>query len=160
MEGTRPCGEGERSARTLAEKLDRLFEVVHPPDRGEHTHEEVAAALRERGGPTISATYIWQLRRGHRDNPTKRHLEALADFFGVPPAYFFDDAAAERVDAELQLLAAMRDASVRGVALRAFGLSAEGLGMVRDVIEYARKVEGLPGVDASQGGDAEGRPGG
>ena len=140
----------ERPARTLAEKLDRLFSVVHPPDRGEHTHEEVAAALRERGGPTISGTYIWQLRKGHRDNPTKRHLEALADFFGVPPAYFFDDEAAERVDAELQLLAAMRDASVRGVALRAAGLSAQSLLMVRNVIEHARKLEGLAEPEAEE----------
>jgi len=136
--------EKERAARTLAEKLDRLFHVVHPADRREYTYDEVAMALRERGGPTISATYVWQLRKGLRDNPTKKHLEALAGFFGVPPAYFFDDEAAERIDAELKLLATMRDASVRGVALRAAGLSSESLGMVREVIEHARRLEGLP----------------
>ena len=135
-------GESE-PARTLAAKLDRLFKVVHPPDRDEYTHEEVATALRERGGPTISATYLWQLRKGVRDNPTKKHLEALADFFGVSPAYFFDDEAAERIDAELQLLVAMRDASVRGVALRAAGLSPETLGAIKGVIERARRLEGL-----------------
>jgi hypothetical protein len=42
--------------------------------------------------PTDPATYLRQLRKGLRDNPTKRHLEALADFFGVAPIYFFDDA--------------------------------------------------------------------
>lgn len=135
--------EEQRLARSLAEKLDSLFELFHRPGGGQYTHEEVAVALRERGGPTISATYVWQLRKGHRDNPTKRHLEALADFFGVPPSYFFDDEAAARIDEELKLLAAMRDASVRGVALRAAGLSTDSLTFVREAIEHARRLEGL-----------------
>ena len=45
-----------------------------------------------------------------------RHLEGSAKFFGVPPAYFFDDADAEKIDAHLAVLAAMRDADVRMVA--------------------------------------------
>lgn len=137
----------QRATRPLADKLDRLFKVVHPADKAEHSYEEVASALRERGGPTISATYLWQLRKGVRDNPTKKHLEALADFFGVTPTYFFDDEAAERIEAELQLLAAMRDAAVRGVALRAAGLSPETLGAIQGIIERARRLEGLSEAD-------------
>ena len=41
---------------TLAQKIDRLFRTVHPRDRGEYSFEEVAEAIRARGGPTISAT--------------------------------------------------------------------------------------------------------
>ena len=129
--------------RSLAEKLDRLFRIVHPV-RGEYSSEHVANAIREAGGPTISATYIWQLRKGVRDNPTKRHLEALAGFFGVAPSYFFDDEAAARIDAELDLLGALRDTSVRQVALRASGLSQESLVAISDMIERVRKLEGLP----------------
>lgn len=129
--------------KTLAEKLDRLFRSMHPRNRAEYSHEEVAEAIRSRGGPTISATYLWQLRRGVRDNPTKKHLEALADFFGVSPAYFFDDEAAARIDAELELLAALRDAPVRQVALRAFGLSTESLTAITEMIERVRQLEGL-----------------
>jgi len=132
-----------REQRSLAQKLDHLFATVRPA-KGEYTHEEVANAVRERGGPTISATYVWQLRKGLRDNPTKHHIEALAGFFGVPPAYFFDDAAAERIDAELDLLAAMRDSSVRQMALRASGLSEESLDTIAEMIERVRKLEGLP----------------
>jgi transcriptional regulator with XRE-family HTH domain len=135
--------------RTLAQKLDHLFSTVHPGDRGEYSFEEVARALQARGGPTISATYLWQLRKGLRDNPTKRHLEALADFFGVPPAYFFDDAVTARIDAELGLLAALRDASVRQIALRAAGLSPESLGAIAEMVERVRQLEGLP--DATRG---------
>ncbi|MEV0385132.1 helix-turn-helix domain-containing protein [Nonomuraea sp. NPDC050643] len=129
--------------RSLAEKLDHLLRTVRSADGGEYTYEEVATSLREQGGPTISATYVWQLRKGLRDNPTKRHLEALAQFFGVPPAYFFDDEAAIRIDAELALLTAMRDASVRQIALRSVGLSARSLTAITEMVERVRELEGL-----------------
>lgn len=128
----------------LARKIDHLFRTIHPGGRGEYSFEEVAEAIRQQGGPTISATYLWQLRRGLRDNPTKKHIEALADFFGVPPAYFFDDDAMARVDAELELLTALRDGGVRQVALRASGLSPASLEAIRDMVERVRQLEGLP----------------
>src|SRR6266536_5508726 len=103
---------------SLSQKLDNLFRTVHPSNRGEFTFEEVAETIRARGGPTISATYIWQLRKGLRDNPTKKHLEALAGFFGVPPAYFFDDEATRRIDAELEVALALRDPVLRRLAVR------------------------------------------
>ncbi|ONI88786.1 hypothetical protein ALI22I_17535 [Saccharothrix sp. ALI-22-I] len=131
-------------AGSLAAKVDRLFRTVRPRDGGEYSFEEVAAAIRAKNGPTISATYLWQLRKGLRDNPTKRHLEALAGFFGVPPAYFFDDAEAERIDAELALLTALRDAPVRQIALRANGLSAKSLQAIAEMVDRVRELEGLP----------------
>lgn len=53
-----------------------------------------------RGRPAdgVSAAYIWQLRKGVRDNPTERHLEALADFLGVPPPCFFDEDDARQIE--------------------------------------------------------------
>lgn len=129
--------------RSLAEKVNHLFHTIHPSGRGEYSNEEVAAAIRGRGGPTISSTYLWQLRKGVRANPTKKHLEALADFFGVPPAYFFDDDVTERIDAELRLLAALRDSSVRQIALRAFGLSPESLSKIAEMVEWVRDLEAL-----------------
>ncbi|MFC4015242.1 helix-turn-helix domain-containing protein [Nonomuraea purpurea] len=141
--------EGDGGERTLAAKLNHLFQTVHPRAGGEYSFEEVAEAIRSRGGPTISATYVWQLRKGIRDNPTKRHLEALAGFFGVPPAYFFDDEATERIDAELELLSALRDAPVRQLALRASGLSTKSLETITGMIERIRELEGLPHGDDS-----------
>jgi transcriptional regulator with XRE-family HTH domain len=146
-------GDTRQAAPSLADKLDRLFQAVRPAGRGEYSYQEVADAIRAEGGPTISATYLWQLRKGLRDNPTRNHLAALARFFGVSPAYFFDDDAAEVVDAQLSLLAAMRDASVRSVALRAAGLSVESLTAVQVVIDHARRLEGLEtGGPAGQDG--------
>jgi transcriptional regulator with XRE-family HTH domain len=132
--------------RTLAEKIDHLFTVVHPA-QGEYTHEQVAKAIEEAGGPTISATYLWQLRKGQRDNPTKRHLEALSSFFGVPASYFFDEETTAAVDAELELLAGMRDPQVRQLATRAAGLSPDTLKTLLGMVERARQLEGLADGD-------------
>jgi transcriptional regulator with XRE-family HTH domain len=128
---------------SLAAKIDHLFQTVRPRDR-EFSYEEVATAVREAGGPTISGTYIAMLRKGVRDNPTLRHLEALARFFGVPAAYFHDDEVTRRIDSELELLVALRDAGVKSIALRAAGLSPEGLAAIRGMVDHVRRVEGLP----------------
>src|SRR6187399_1329554 len=126
--------------RTLAAKVDHLFRTVRPRSDKEYSFEEVAEAIRGGGGPTISATYLWQLRKGVRDNPTRRHLEALARFFGVPPAYFFDESTAAQVEAELELVAALRDSSVRQIALRASGLSPKTLNAITQMVERAREI--------------------
>ncbi len=140
---TDSTGAGAAPAGPLAAKVDHLFRTVRPA-KGEYSYEHVATAIREAGGPTISAAYLWMLRNGKRDNPTMRHLEALATFFGVPPGYFFDDALAARVDDQLALLATLRDVDVRRVALRASGLSSESLSTIAEMIERVRELEGLP----------------
>jgi transcriptional regulator with XRE-family HTH domain len=137
---------GGPRALTLADKLDRLFRSVRRRGGDEFSYEEVARGIRERGGPTISGTYVWQLRTGKRDNPTKSHLEALAGFFGVSPAYFLDEAEAARVESQLELLAAMRDSGVSRIALRSVGLSPQTLDAIAGIIENARKAEGLNSV--------------
>ncbi len=138
-----PPDEPSAEPPTLAQKLDHLFSVVRPA-KGEYTYDYVSKAIEAAGGPTVSAAYIWQLRKGVRDNPTKKHLEALSDFFGVPPSYFFDEEDAHKVDTELELLIALRDLDVRQVALRAAGLSPAALQSIRGMIEQARRIEGLP----------------
>ncbi|MFI6151437.1 helix-turn-helix domain-containing protein [Kitasatospora sp. NPDC051170] len=137
--------EQQSGPASLAERLDRLFRTVHPAGREEYTYEEVATAIRE-AGTTISHTYVWQLRKGVRDNPTMRHLEGLAKFFGVPASYFLDEDTTA-VDAQLELLAALRDAPVRAIALRASGLSPSGLAAIQAMVEHARSLEGLPEGD-------------
>ncbi|MFF3767046.1 helix-turn-helix domain-containing protein [Streptomyces sp. NPDC001922] len=135
---------GSGAALTLADKLNHLFNTVLPAGRGPHSTEEVARTITDAGIP-ISGSYIWLLRRGRRDNPTLKHLEGIAKFFGVPPAYFFDDKVAVTVHAELELLSALRDSQVQHVALRAAGLSSESLDTITELIERVRALEGLTG---------------
>jgi transcriptional regulator with XRE-family HTH domain len=134
---------GPSNATGLASRLNHLFETVHPPGRGPYSNEEVARAIRAQGGD-ISRAYLSYLRNGDRANPTLQHMQALARFFGVTPAYFFDDDVAAKVDAQLELAVALRDAGVRAVALRAAGLSPRGLHAVTAMIEEVRSLEGLP----------------
>jgi transcriptional regulator with XRE-family HTH domain len=131
--------DGSAGARSLAQKLEHLFRTVHPPGRGPYSNNEVAAAIGD-----VSGTYIWQLRKGHRANPTKRHIEALAEFFKVDPAYFFDDAEADRIDERLALLATLRDAGASNVAARLVGLSPGSLEVVSSMLGQLRELEGLP----------------
>ncbi|ARE78758.1 regulator [Streptomyces sp. Sge12] len=139
------------SKEAFRERLDRLFETVHPPGRGPYSNKEVAQLLQERGGPGLSHVYLWQLRTGRRDNPTRRHLEALAEFFGVPVAYFFDDDTAGRIDAELDLVRQLRDSGVKRVATRVAGLSPASMEQILAAVEQLRMKEGLAS-DPSEGG--------
>lgn len=145
---------GVAARPTLAQKINRLFDL-HPRGQGPQSNDEVAAAISARGGATISPAYLYLLRSGKRDNPTARHLEALAQHFGVPPGYFLNDTEAETIAKELELLLAMRDAGVKQVALRASGLSAESLEAVAMLLTRLRKGEGLP--DPTEPDEDEGK---
>ncbi len=132
--------------KTFADRLNHLFATVRAPHGGEHSNEHVAQIVAARTGATCSREYIRLLRAGERTNPTVRHVQALADVFGVPVAYFFDDQVERDVNQDLearQLQDAMRDAGVRHVAHRMVGLSDASLRTVLDVVEHVRKLEGL-----------------
>jgi transcriptional regulator with XRE-family HTH domain len=128
----------------FAERLDRLFRTVHPKDRGPYTPAEVADAINAAAGErVVSATYLWLLRTGDRDNPTLRHLTAIAKFFGVPPVYFLPATDAED-ELPSDVVAALTDDKVRDLTLRAAGLSDRSLKAIADMVDSARTVEGLP----------------
>ena len=140
----------------LAQRLNHLFATVHPLGRGPYSNEEVASAIRAEGGD-ISKQYIAYLRKGERENPRLHHLEALARFFGVHAAYFFDEETADRTDPQLDRLRILRDAGmtedalraldtagVNRIALRAVGSSSLALNFAEEVIDRLREMEGLP----------------
>lgn len=139
-------GASEGPSRTLAQKIEHLFATTTPNGQKAPSHEDVATAINIAAGErAISATYIWQLRTGRKTNPTKKHLEALAHYFGVSPAYFLDNEDAQRIDEQLALLQALKESDVRSIALRAHGLSASSRQTLADVVSQLRKLEGLAG---------------
>lgn len=140
--GRAEATEPEPAQTSFAARLDRLFRQVHPGRSGQYTYEEVAQGA-TRAGFEISAAYVWQLRTGKRTNPTLRHIEGLAAFFGVPAGYFLDPQVYDRVDPELELAATLRDVGVRQLALRAHGLSPEALAAIQDMVEHVRRLEGV-----------------
>jgi transcriptional regulator with XRE-family HTH domain len=129
---------------TFAARLNRLFDTVYPPGRGAHTSAEVIAALKSEG-ITMSAPYLSQLRSGNRTNPSSATMAALANFFRIKPAYFTDDEYYEKLDKELSWLAAVRDAGVRRIAVRAVGLSAQAQ---QDIVERVNELRRAEHLDA------------
>jgi transcriptional regulator with XRE-family HTH domain len=127
---------------TFAARLNRLFDTVYPPGRGAHTSAEVIAALKAEG-ITMSAPYLSQLRSGNRTNPSSATMTALANFFRIKSAFFTDDEYYEKLDKELQYLAAVRVDGVRRIAVRAQGLSAEAQQKVLDQIDELCRAEGV-----------------
>jgi transcriptional regulator with XRE-family HTH domain len=139
------------AASTLADKINYLFATVRPRGVGkrEYSNEDVAVAIGRVSGVTISQSYIWQLRKGKKDNPTLKHLQALADFFGVPAAYFFDNEVADRVNVQLQALAAeqaRRELNTDHnqaalMAMRAGELSPERRQQVMELLDVVYRLE-------------------
>ncbi len=130
----------------MATRLDDLFRAVRP--QGKHwTNADVAAELKTASPDLkVGAVYLSQLRTGKRTNPSHELLAALANFFGVSVAYFFDEKLAESVLAELAAVEAMRQAGVRAVAMRAAGMREENLQAITTIMDQYRKMQGLPPV--------------
>lgn len=149
--------------RTVAEKLTRLFEVLHSPGSPPLSTREVAKRVKNLGG-SISPTYISELRTGVKKNPSLEHIVWLSQAFGVSAGYFTDPEVAERVDVELDMLAAhhqnpklaeLAEQTV-SVAQRTASLDEsdkQALGeMVKD---YWRRLKGRDPGDHNRGSEAE-----
>jgi transcriptional regulator with XRE-family HTH domain len=136
--------QGAARRRTLADRLSHLFAVVHPSGRGPYSDQEVAEAINAKHGKSIDRTYIWSLRTGRRDNPSMRHLEVLAEFFGVPVGYFFDDALSEEVAEEIALVAKLRDSGVQKIALRIAELDEQSREAVSEMLDMIVRLRASP----------------
>ncbi|MFE1174267.1 helix-turn-helix domain-containing protein [Streptomyces sp. NPDC058773] len=138
----------EETGRSLAEKINHLFATIKDDDGREYSNDYAANAISQTG-INISMSYIWQLRKGKKDNPTVRHLQGLANFFGVPISYFFDDAVAGQVHGRLAQLEAERagvdealeDRDVKLMAMRAGELSEARRKQVMDLLDVVYKLE-------------------
>ncbi|MEU5190149.1 helix-turn-helix transcriptional regulator [Streptomyces klenkii] len=131
---------------TLAEQLEGLFCRSRPGGR-RWTNSEVADKVKEKHPHVrVSGAYLSALRNGSRTHPSQELLAALAEFFGISPAYFVDPDHAERVNAQLAGLEVLSQAGVRGVALRAVGLQQDSLDAITTMLDQVRKLQGLPPI--------------
>ncbi len=138
---------GSQEHPSLAESLDGLFRNSRP---GGHrwTNDEVAAEIKRRYPRIrVSGAYLSALRTGKRTRPSQELQTAIAEFFGVSPAYFVDPDHARRVSAQLATLEELNQTGVRGVALRAVGLQPESLRAITAVLDQVRRLQGLPPVE-------------
>ena len=133
----------------LSIKLNKLFDTMRKPSDPPLSNAAAAEAITRKTGVSISSAYLWQLRTGVKTNPTVTHLRAIAQFFGVAPSYLVDPGIDPEIDAQLNLLQAMRDAGVRDLAMRASGLTPQALNSLRAMVDHARQLEQLPPVQAT-----------
>jgi len=74
-----------------------------------------------------------------------RHLQALARFFDVSPAYFFEEELTEFADGHVRVLAAARGETLQRMAATLLRLSDESLDTVLTMASRLRHLEGLAG---------------
>jgi transcriptional regulator with XRE-family HTH domain len=126
----------------LARRLTHLFETVHEGKDRPCSPDEVADAINEvNDEQTISGVYIWKLKTGRKDNPTYKHLLALANFFGVPPTYFFPQSETGSQELPVEVTNALRDDRLRDLVLRQAGLSERSLSTISDMVDSARAFD-------------------
>lgn len=134
----------EAPPRTLADKVEWLISHAHPAGRGPYSNTEVCALIEKATGQQFSHTTIWKLRNGQSTNPQMRLIEALAQTFGVPPAFFFDDYDEHQAGLlrdQVELLALIRDTDVTTTQLRTLlQLSPEALQAVTDLITHTTRT--------------------
>ncbi|ORB73292.1 helix-turn-helix domain-containing protein [Mycobacterium scrofulaceum] len=148
----RATTEGQVSTTDLAGKLNKLFEVMRSPSQPVLSNAAAAEAITEKTGVSISPAYLWQLRSGLKANPTVAHLRAIAEFFGVSASYLIDAEVDEHLEAQLELLQALRDAGVRDLAMRASGLTDAALANLVAMVDHVRELEKLPPLAPAPGG--------
>ena len=125
----------------LGQRLDHLFNTIPSPS-GKWTNVEMSQHLADRG-VAASPTYIAMIRKGQRASPNSTLISSMAAIFGVPTAYFYDDDVAQKLNHDLELLVAIRRAGTEKIAMRASGLSPQGIKEVGRIIDAVRRMEGL-----------------
>lgn len=120
---------------SLAEQVEILFE--YGTSRGLNTtYRTIAAATGE------SASNLHKIHQGINDNPGLKLLRSLSDYFGIELAYF-DCHTAEGSRRYLKERA--EEGVMADVDMRVGQISHEGLRIIREVISYVKRVEGIGG---------------
>jgi len=102
--------------QSAVENLNFLFTTVWGPNNPPRSNEEVATSIQKGTktypGVPINETDLHKFREGDKGALTETELAAIANFFGLPRNYFEDEAIASGVNAELKLLARLRQAGI------------------------------------------------
>ncbi len=118
----------QTNGNSFAEKLNQLFEEKRKADGTRWARKEVLERI-----PALTRIYLWRLQAGKVARPAYEIVTALAELFGVPPSYFFEEenegsqANTENPTEELR------------VVLRSFGLDRDAQKAVILMVEQLKK---------------------
>lgn len=124
-------------------RLNALFDQWARQHQERLTNHRLVTEL-DRRGFSVSEPYVSQLRRGRRSHPSFALTAALADFFGVDPDYFGDDATHCDATNNNAVIADIHDDRLRQLLSTATELSAESLDHLSMLAVQLRRVENLP----------------
>ena len=111
----------DRDVLAPSQRLRLLVDLYHVEHGAELKYGEVAAAL-ERQGISLSRARWSYMLNGHRTVDDPDLLAALADFFGVSADFLLRNGPVpDRLEAQLNLIRAMRLSKVRSFAARTLG---------------------------------------
>jgi transcriptional regulator with XRE-family HTH domain len=97
----------------VAARINRLFEVMHKRGEPPLSTEEVATSVAAHSDSSITSAELTKLRLGQTPQPKVADLCAICRFFGVSESYLLSPGPVTEIDAQLDLLCALRDAGVR-----------------------------------------------
>lgn len=133
-------------AAVFERQLNKLFDSAEV----KLTNLAVVDSMSKRGC-SISTPYLSQLRRGIRRNPSPPVVNALADFFGVPPDYFYDTDAVPDLPAgegqgaivlaDSAIVQELLDERLRRLLALSLGLSSRSLELLADLSARLRLAE-------------------
>ena len=112
----------------MAVRMQYLLATVRKADDTAYTMDEIAQ------GTGVSLTYLRNMLAGRQDNPSRKVIAALAGFFEVSPAYFFqatDEEDSERSEPASEIEVALRSAE---------RLGPEGRLLLLDMIRLAQRI--------------------
>lgn len=113
----------QAAADLLAKRLRLLLDVKTAETGTEPSHSVIAAFLNERGVNLSRSRWTYMVN-GHRKVDDPLVFEGLAEFFDVDVAFLTGDSdvsAPDKVNAQLDLVRAMRAARVKSYATRTLG---------------------------------------
>ncbi len=115
--------QNQAAADLLAKRLRLLLDVKTAETGTEPSHSVIAAFLKERGVNLSRSRWTYMVN-GHRKVDDALVCEGLAEFFDVDVAFLTGDSdvsAPDKVNAQLDLVRAMRAARVKSYATRTLG---------------------------------------
>lgn len=133
---------------SFGELLNYLFATKLKPDGTRYKLREVADAT------GISIGFLSEARHGNKENPPKEFIELLAEFFDVPPAYFFGPLPEQTATLEAALQEVLVKPAMGRILLRAGRYSEVEREMLLDLMDSMERAMGRA-RQASRTGDNE-----
>lgn len=132
-----------QESQVLSRKINLLLDVVLSPEGGKrYEFNDIQRALADRG-IKLSRTRWHHIKQGTATaRQPKEVLEGLADFFDVDQNYLLnsDSKTPQRIQYELEVLAAMRRAKVKDFATRTLAeVDNETLNAIAELLEDSEK---------------------